>query len=236
VAHDLRGPLSAAKISSQVLAQHPERVDERRKLAVRIDRNIDRMDRMIRDLLDANRIRAGQRLPLRIDECDLAAIAREVYEELVATFGERFVLKTEPRVIGFWSAPELGRTLWNLITNAVKYGDPDKPITIDVQRTAEGAQASVHNWGTPISADDQRQLFRPFSRTHAAQAGGQRGWGLGLTLVHGCAVAHGGRVEVESSQATGTTFTLDLPPDSRPFQAQPDETNAERATQAPTMH
>jgi signal transduction histidine kinase len=226
LAHDLRGPLSAAKMSSQILIQHPELLDERRDLALKIDRNIDRTDRMIRDLLDANRIRAGERLPLRIDQCDLGAVAREVYEELVATFGERFALRVEHRVVGFWSAEELRRAIWNLAANAIKYGAEDKAITIRVRRTTEGAQASVHNWGTPISPEDQKQLFRPFSRTHKAEAGGQKGWGLGLTLVHGCMVAHGGRVGVESSQQAGTLFTLDLPPDSRPFQGQLDESPA----------
>ncbi len=223
LAHDLRGPLSAAKMSSQILMQHPERLDERRDLAMKIARNIDRTDRMIRDLLDANRIRAGQRLPLRIDECDLGAVAREVFEELLATYGERFVLEAEDHVLGFWSADEIRRALWNLATNAVKYGAEDKPITLTVKRTAQGAQASLHNWGTPISPEDQKLLFRPFSRTQAAQAGAQRGWGLGLTLVHGCSVAHGGRVYVESSRASGTTFTLELPRDARPFQPRPHE-------------
>jgi signal transduction histidine kinase len=76
----------------------------------------------------------------------------------------------------------------------------------------------VHNWGNPISAEDQKRLFRPFSRTQGARASGQKGWGLGLTLVQGCAVAHGGRVDVQSTPEGGTTFTLDLPLDARPFQ------------------
>src|SRR5207237_1414985 len=59
LAHDLRGPLSSAKMSAQILMQYPELLDERRDLAIKIDRNLDRTDRMIRDLLDANRIRAG---------------------------------------------------------------------------------------------------------------------------------------------------------------------------------
>ena len=220
LAHDLRGPLSAVKMSVKILMRHPERLDERRDLAMKIDRNIDRIDRMILDLLDANRIRAGERLPLRIDECDLAIVAGEVYEELLATFGDRFELRAEDRVRGFWSAEELRRAVWNLATNAVKYGVADRPITISVKRTPQGAEASVHNWGTPISAEDQSQLFRPFSRTHGAKESGQKGWGLGLTLVHGCADAHGGRVTVESSKEAGTTFTIALPLDARPFQAE----------------
>jgi signal transduction histidine kinase len=234
LAHDLRGPLSAAKMGSQLLVRHPEKLDERRDLAARIDRNLELTDRMIRDLLDANRIRAGERLPLRIDRCDLGVVAREVYEEMVANFGERFVLDVAGRVLGFWSADELRRALWNLAMNAIKYGATDRPITLRVVTTADGAAASVHNWGAPIEPDDLQELFRPFSRTRAAQSGAQRGWGLGLTLVQGCALAHGGSVRVESSREAGTTFTIELPPDARPFQAAPSEPRVEDA--APTLH
>jgi K+-sensing histidine kinase KdpD len=81
LAHDLRGPLSAARLAAELLAMQPASLDERRDLAVKIDRNIDRVDRMIRDLLDANRIRAGERLPLRLDSCDLVALAQQIAEE-----------------------------------------------------------------------------------------------------------------------------------------------------------
>lgn len=218
LAHDLRGPLSAAKMNAELLVLYPEQLDQRRELAVKIDRNIERTDRMIRDLLDANRVRAGEKLPLRIDECNLAGVSQQVFDELVATFGERFSLMTEDRVVGFWSCEELRRALWNLGSNAVKYGATDTTITIRVRRSAQGALVSVHNWGPPISADEQMDLFRPFSRTQAAQEGGQKGWGLGLTLVHGCADAHGGHVVVESTKETGTTFTIELPLDARPSQ------------------
>src|SRR3989442_402583 len=73
--HDLRGPLTVAKMGSALLVNRPELLDERRELAAKIDTNIDRAERMIRDLLDTNRIRANERLPLRLAECDLAAIA-----------------------------------------------------------------------------------------------------------------------------------------------------------------
>jgi signal transduction histidine kinase len=223
-------------MNAQLLMAHPERLDQRRDLALTIDRNLERTDRMIRDLLDANRIRAGERLPLRIDECDLGVVAREVHEELVATFGDRFSLKTQDDVRGFWSAEELQRALWNLATNAIKYGARDKPVTLTVSRTNYGARVSVHNWGEAISPGDQKVLFRPFSRTVAAQIGGQKGWGLGLTLVHGCAEAHGGRVQLESSKEAGTTFTLELPSDSRPFQPRPDSPHASSEFPPPTLH
>ncbi|GMU05495.1 sensor histidine kinase [Corallococcus caeni] len=219
LAHDLRGPLSAARLGAHALIRAPEKLDTRRDLALRIDRNIDRADQMVKDLLDANRIQAGQRLPLRLDTCDLGGIAHDVVEELSMLHGERFVLKAAERVRGIWSAEELRRALWNLGTNAIKYGADALPITFTVTSTETEARASVHNQGPAIARADQETIFRPFIRTRSAQTGSSHGWGLGLSLVWGCAQAHGGRVELTSDADTGTTFSLVLPWDARPFQA-----------------
>lgn len=226
LAHDLRGPLSAAKVAVQVLLQRsteaPGPVDAlRSELERRIERNIDRTDRMVRDLLDANRLHAGERLPLHLAECDLTAIARETIEELTSLHGERFVLQGDERVIGIWSADELRRSLWNLAANAVKYGAPGRPVTITI-RTVKAeppyAELSVHNEGAPIPVEEQAQIFLPFARARAVQTEGPSGWGLGLALVDGCAEAHGGRVTLKSDAITGTTFTFELPLDARPYQ------------------
>ena len=219
LAHDLRGPLAVAKMGSAILVRQPEKLDERRELASKIDINIDRAEKMIRDLLDMSRIRANEPIPLRLDECDLADMARLVIEELTTIYGHRFVLKEESWVRGVWDAEELRRALWNLAINAVKYGDRAKPVTIAVQRSGSGAQLSVHNYGSVIKPEDQAHLFDPFARTREARTQGQSGWGLGLTLVRGAAEAHGGNVTIESSPKKGTTFTIHLPPDSRPYQS-----------------
>ncbi|MCP3104139.1 GAF domain-containing sensor histidine kinase [Myxococcus sp. K15C18031901] len=219
LAHDLRGPLSAAKVSAYMLSRNPAKLDERRDLALKIDHSIERADQMIRNLLDANRIRAGERLPLRLDLCDLGGVALEVVEEMRALHGERFILHAQPEVRGIWSAEELRRALWNLASNAVKYGAANTPITVTVARTESGARAAVHNEGKMIAVADQEAIFKPFNRTRSAEAGPARGWGLGLTLVWGCAQAHGGRVTVESDARHGTTFALELPLDARPFQS-----------------
>src|SRR5439155_1229860 len=116
LAHDLRGPLSAAKMNAHLLIRHPEALDERRAIAI-------------------------------------------------------------------------------------KYGAPDKPVTITVERTDGGVEASVHNHGSLLSREDRAQVFEPFARTRSAQTGSARGCGLGLTLVHACAEAHGGRVRVDSDAA-----------------------------------
>jgi signal transduction histidine kinase len=220
LAHDLRGPLSAAKMSAQLLIRHPDKLDERRELAAKIDSNIERTDRMIGDLLDANRIRAGEQIPLRIESCNLASIAREVADELNTNHGERLLVEAPEHLVGFWSREEMRRALWNLATNAIKYGDPEKPITITTKQTESRALIAVHNFGTPIPPSEQERLFDAFSRTQSARKGSARGWGLGLALVRGCANAHGGSVTIESTERRGTTFTIDVPLDSRPFQHQ----------------
>lgn len=216
--HDLRGPLTAVKINAQLLARHPESLDRRSELASKINESIDRADRMIRDLLDANRIRAGQRLPLRLAACDLGEVARNVVRELASAHGERFILDAEEGVQGIWDAETLSRALWNLITNAIKYGAPNRPITIRISKSDQRAYISIHNEGTPIPQEDQAQIFEQFIRQSSAQAGDQRGWGLGLTLVRGSVEAHGGRIGVQSERSTGTTFMMDLPLDARPYQ------------------
>ncbi|NOJ93919.1 sensor histidine kinase [Corallococcus sp. CA049B] len=221
LAHDLRGPLSTAKMGAHALLRVPEKLEARHDLALRIDRNIERADQMVRDLLDTNRIQAGQRLPLRLDTCDLGRIAQDVVEELTLLHGDRFVLEAEEHVRGIWSAEELRRALWNLGTNALKYGAADSPITFTVTATGAQAQASVHNQGPAIARADQEAIFKPFIRTRSAKTGPSKGWGLGLTLVWGCAQAHGGRVELTSDADTGTTFRLVLPWDARPFQVEP---------------
>lgn len=211
LAHDLRGPLAAAKLAAQML----ESKDDPRGLAKRVARNIERADRMIRDLLDANRIRAGEALPTKIVECDLAAVASEVVDDLAVVHGPRFVVEAHGPLKGYWSDDQLRRALWNLASNAVKYGTPETPVTIALTRVGDRVLVSVHNEGPAITADDQKRLFKPFSRTPSAQAGIPSGWGLGLTLVRGFAEAHGGHVSVESEAGKGTTFTIDLPLDAR---------------------
>ena len=236
LAHDLRAPLTAVKISAQTLMRHPEKRDDWPDLAARIARNLERMDQMISDLLDANRIQAGEQLPLRLQECNLGSIAREVVEELVAIHGERFDLRVEEEVRGIWSSEELRRAVWNLASNAVKYGAQDKPITITVRRTTEGAEATVHNYGCFLSPEEQAHLFHPFARTRSAQTGSSRGWGLGLTLVHGCAEAHGGSVQIESSVEAGTKFILKLPLDARRYQSPADDAQSAMSEGGPQLH
>jgi signal transduction histidine kinase len=200
------------------LSRNPDRPGERRRIALRIERNVDRIDRMISDLLDVSRVRAGKRLPLQLARCDLGVVAQEVVDELTTSHHNLFELIKQDGVVGIWSDQELRRALWNLGTNAAKYGELQRPVTIRVERTHTGARLSVHNFGRPIPSEQRAGLFDLYARL-SERAG--IGWGLGLALVRACAEAHGGQISIHSDEAAGTTFMLDLPLDSRPFQQNP---------------
>ncbi len=208
ISHDLRNPLAGAMAATQLLVATATREADR-GLAQRIEKNLRRMDEMLRELLEVQRLRAGQPLPLELAEVDLRALARDAIDDVAAVYGDRFELRGDERAVGIWSAAELRRAIWNLLTNAAKYGAQDRPITITVTQLPAGAVLVVHNEGAPIPAQDQPQLFSAFRRVSSEAA--VQGWGLGLAQVHACAEAHGGAVSVQSDAASGTTFTLMLP-------------------------
>jgi signal transduction histidine kinase len=215
--HDLRSPLTAGKMSAQVIQRRPTESEFVLKQAARIVQNFNRADQMIQDLLDANQIHAGKKIPLEMHETNLNEVLAHALVDLTVMHGDLFTVQAQAKTIGFWNANALTRVIENLVNNAVKYGTPHSPVTISLKHHSENAILSVHNVGNPIPQADQDNIFEAFKRTGTAEKSGHRGWGLGLTLVSGTAVAHGGTIQVVSSALEGTTFTLTLPLDSRPF-------------------
>ena len=209
--HDLRTPLTAAKLCAQLVARDGRDPIVLTRVSERIIRNIDRMDRMILDLLDANRIKAGQQVALKLNECNLKSVAETILNEALNVHGDRFVLDCKYDVYGFWDQSGLRRVIENLIQNAVKYGDPKTKVSLKIKDRKDIVEISIQNWGNPIDPEDLKNIFQQFKRTAAAENGRQKGWGLGLTLVKGIIEAHGGDVQVESTAEAGTTFIIGLP-------------------------
>ena len=217
LAHDLRGPLSTAKTGAQLILRRPERTDATIFSAGKIIKAIDRLDLMVKNLLDVSRLQAGQKLELLFVECDLDALVREVVNDFIFIYGERFVVVSEHPVISYCSPEEIIRVIENLVTNAVKYGNSDTPITITLQETPTHVKLTVHNQGNPIEPSAQAILFQQFRRTQAV--GGQKGWGLGLFLVKCIIEAHLGNIWVESQEDKGTSFVIEFPKQSHFSQA-----------------
>lgn len=214
LSHDLRTPLAAANANCQLIQKRGCDVPQHESFAGRASRNIGRVDKMICDLLDASRIKAGHSLPLTFEEYDLAEEVRNVCEELAIVIGDRFAVEGPASLIGCWDRSGIRRVLENLLTNGVKYGDPAGVVTTHLEAIENRVLLRVHNRGSPIEPEAQDTLFQLFRRADSATPS-KEGWGLGLTLVRGITEAHGGVVHLRSLATEGTTFVLDLPRDSR---------------------
>ena len=209
--HDLRNPLTAARMAAEMVERYSDNAAARGRALGRLHGSLSRIDQMVTDLLDANRIKAGEVLPLPMEECDLGVLAEQCAEDLSMTFGDRFRLEQSGDLKGQWNCAGLRRVLDNLASNAAKYGAPGSPITIRCRDKEGGVELVVHNLGNPIPADEAPRLFEPFHRARAAEESGHKGWGIGLTLVKGIVEAHGGTVRVESGAESGTSFRVELP-------------------------
>lgn len=209
--HDLRTPLAAAKMSAQLILKQENVKESDLALVNRIVRNINRADQMIENLLDANRLRSGERLPLQTKLFDLTSLIKETLEELKLVYGDRFVFNSIQKIEGVWDPKGLRRIIENLCSNAIKYGDANKPVTVSLVKMQNSVEISVQNFGGLISEKDQSNIFKQFKRTSQAIQSKKSGWGIGLSLVRGVAEAHGGSVRVKSNAESGTVFTVTLP-------------------------
>ncbi len=207
--HDLRNPIAAAQMAAQMTLRQSARQDLCESNAKRIVHSLDRVSLMIEDVLDASRLVAGEALSLKIDDCNLEDLVRHLVENYNQASLKQVQLIVDGAVVGKWDARALERIVENLLTNAIKYGDPQEAVTITLKEMGEHVVLAVHNRGPSITAADQELLFQKFSRTKSAES--KSGWGLGLIIVKGLAEAHGGRVEVRSTPEEGTTFLVTLP-------------------------
>ena len=207
--HDLRTPLTGAKMSAQILDRKVS--DDMRSLTSKIISSVDRADHMVQDLLDAGKIKAGEKFLLNLKLCDLNDIVNNTIEDLSTVHGSRFKIESNQHIEGMWDGDVIRRILENLANNAVKYGSMESPIEIKLKSDGKDASIAVHNKGNPISPDEQSKLFEAYRRSESATTSNQKGWGIGLTLVQGFSKALGGDVRVTSSINEGTTFTVSLP-------------------------
>ncbi len=210
LAHDLRSPIAAVKLSAQVLLKAPLDPNRSIKVAERIMRSMDRLDKMIQNLLDSGRIRAGEELILPVEECDMDNILSEITEEANFVHHDRITWKSSGPLTGKWNEIGLRRVFENLISNAVKFSNPDSLIHLDLQKTGDEVEISVQNSGIVIPEKELPLMFENYHRVTKTSEG-KTGWGLGLTVVKAITEAHGGHVTVSSDSQKGTIFTVCLP-------------------------
>ncbi len=212
--HDLRTPIAAALLGAQSLPRKTDGNPVIQKTCDRIAGSMRRAENLIRNLLDINRVKAGKKIPIEVAAMRLDRLLEDGISELNQIHGERVILQNSAgQVDGHWDANGVLRVLDNLVGNAIKYGSNEAPVTVSLTSEGDKARFSVHNQGEPVPADEQAGLFEPYYRAPSALEGGQKGWGLGLSLVKEIIESHGGHVWLQSSKREGTTFHVDLPRD-----------------------
>ena len=211
VGHDLRTPLGAIVHSAQYLLLTNGLSGEQIKATAVIQKSATRIQKMLSDLLDVTRTRLGGTLPIELKPMDLSRTGKHVTEEAHAFHPNRTVVfNSTGDCRGTWDETRLYQLLSNLVENAIRHGATEKPVKVEAVGTADEVQIAVHNDGVPIPQSEIRRIFEPM-RQAEDRPNRAEGLGLGLYIARAIATAHHGAIDVDSTEETGTTFTVRLP-------------------------
>lgn len=223
VTHELKTPLTPLKSVAQLIrmrlrrARSGEReldLDALERNLATIERQVDRMDRLVTDLLEVSRIGRG-RFELVLAPMDLAPVVRDVVQRWTEATEEegrhRLDLVSPPTLAVTADQQRVEQVMANLVGNAVKYSPRGGTVTVTLEERPGQAVVSVRDEGIGITADEIGRIGRePFARGRRAH--GFAGVGVGLYLSRLIAEGHGGRIEIESEgEDRGTTARLILP-------------------------
>jgi two-component system sensor histidine kinase KdpD len=216
VSHDLRTPLSSIKASASSLLQEDVHwgEEERRSFALTIERESDRLNRLVENLLDMSRIEGGALHPEKewypIDE-----LIHDVLGRMQPWLQKRAVQVELPDDLPPVQLDymQIDQVLTNLIENAMHYSPEAEPIDISVQVSKEYMTVSVADRGPGIPPADRERVFDKFYRVLDKRSDTQRiaGSGLGLAVSRGLVEAHGGHIRVEDREGGGSVFRFTLP-------------------------
>ena len=214
LSHDLRNPIGAMVMSAELTTRIGSLSERQKMLMSQVVTSADRAISILDQLLDLTRARLGSGLRIIREQVDMAFVTRQLLEEMRSLHpGRIFTLDISGDTKGEWDKPRVGQVLSNLLSNAVQYGFRDLPIDITIKGDAKDVSLSVHNQGVPISKDSIRGIFDALIRggTDGSDATNSTNLGLGLYITKEIVSAHGGTVQVTSTEKDGTTFTARFP-------------------------
>jgi signal transduction histidine kinase len=210
--HELKTPLTAIKATAELLIAYDVSKAEREEMMGDIYRQAERLEVLIREILDASQIDSG-RMPLDLAPVDLRDTVAEVLDELqTQTVEADLLVKIPARLPKVWAdAPKLRQILVNLITNAIKYSPQRTSVVLTASVVDQAVRVEIKDRGIGIKSEDQTRLFKKFQRIPDPATRKTSGTGLGLYIVRGLVELHGGTVDVSSTYGKGSTFGFTLP-------------------------
>jgi two-component system sensor histidine kinase KdpD len=224
VTHDLRTPLASIKASVTTLLQEELELDPEQRLELlrTVVEETDRLNRLIGNILELARVRAGALVPAKeptaLDEVVESVLHR--MQPALEGVRVRTMLRDAPDVAA--DPVQIDQVVSNLVENAARFAPAGSEIVVSVAPWHAGVQVRVVDHGPGIAPADRERVFEAFARDEASDREGSGGSGLGLTIAKAIVLAHGGRIWIEGVPGGGTAVTFDLPvADMKPVGAKP---------------
>lgn len=213
IGHELKTPLAVLKMLAPSLPQLPDLPPETQtEITDTITQNLDRLENLIRDLLDSSRLEAGA-ITLHPRPVDLAALVYTTVKSqqpLLAKKNQQYTISIADALPSAWIDPRhIEHVLSNLIQNAAKFAPPDSKIEISVEKMEAMLQVCVHDAGDGVPVTDRELIFNKFYTTNTDKA--LAGVGLGLFICRELVTRSGGKIWVEDSPAGGSSFCFTVP-------------------------
>ena len=206
--HELRTPVTVILSACEYAEKYDETPEERQETLQTIHRQGKKMADLISQLLQMTRMDQGTEAA-QLEQTDLTDLVRGLCGEQ-GELGRRLIPDLQEGVTAQANRPLLSRLLQNLIDNAEKYGAPGGRIWVTLRREAGEIRLTVRDEGPGIPPDQQEKIWQRFYQVDPSR-GGDRGAGLGLSIVQQIARVHGGTMTLESVTGRGSAFTLHLP-------------------------
>lgn len=207
-AHELKTPLAVVKAYAQLVQR---RVPAESPALTVVQRQVDRMTRLVQHLLDASRLRLDPRSGPQ-ERFDLSLLVSEVIERMRdSDAGHQLTLTASGPVSVHGDRDRIGRVVQSLLDNAVRFSPRGGPVEARVTLGADGAQVSITDHGLGIPLDRQERIFERYYRAHAGTAEDYGGLGVSLDMSREIVTRHGGKIWFESAPGEGSTFSFSLP-------------------------
>jgi two-component system sensor histidine kinase KdpD len=213
VTHDLRTPLASIKASATALLQDDLQLDpeQRFELLRTVVEETDRLNRLIGNILELARVRAGALVPSK-EPTALDEVVDSVLHRMQPVLGGvrvRTLLRDTPDVAA--DPVQIDQVLSNLIENAVRFSAPGGEVVVSTAAWHSSVQIRVVDHGPGIAPADRERVFEAFARVGASAPDEAGGSGLGLAIAKAIVEAHGGRIWIEGVPAGGTAVVVELP-------------------------
>lgn len=212
--HELKTPLATIKAFSQILKKRLEKENGKKehiRYIDRIDQHVNRLTKLIGDMLDVNRIRAGK-IELKEDIFDFDELVEDVVLDL-QTLVESHIITVKGKTNTYIQADKdrISRVLLNLLSNAVKYSPKADSVILKLSSTKKEVHVQIIDFGIGIPDNMKHRVFEPFTHITSKTRGSIPSVGLGLYISLQLVKSHGGSLWFDTEVGKGSTFHVTLP-------------------------